>query len=230
MSDLIDTTQMYLRTVYELIEEGVPPMRARIAERLHQAGPTVSQTVGRMERDGLLTVNEDRIIELSPSGRTQAERVMRKHRIAERFLADVLSLAPALVHEEACKLEHVLSQRVEERLFGLLNRPTESPFGNPIPALGELGAAVLAEEFLMGVTPLANVVKTQPGRFVLRRVSEAAQADHDLLALLQDAGVVPGAEIQAWTDRGGALELRSDKPDGCRVGPDVAHLLFVELT
>ena len=79
MSDLIDTTEMYLRTVYELEEEGITPLRARIAERLSQSGPTVSQTVGRMERDGLITVEGDRHLELTERGRQQAMRVMRKH-------------------------------------------------------------------------------------------------------------------------------------------------------
>src|SRR5690606_31480007 len=82
-SDLIDTTEMYLRTVYELEEEGIVPLRARIAERLHQSGPTVSQTVARMQRDGLLSVENDRHLELSPMGRQYAIRVMRKHRLAE---------------------------------------------------------------------------------------------------------------------------------------------------
>ena len=80
MSDLIDTTEMYLRTIYELVEEGIVPLRARIAERLHQSGPTVSQTVARMERDGLLTVEGDRHLELTEEGHRLATRVMRKHR------------------------------------------------------------------------------------------------------------------------------------------------------
>ena len=86
VSDLIDTTEMYLRTIFELEEEGVVPLRARIAERLGQSGPTVSQTVARMERDGLLTVEGDRHLELSGPGRELATRVMRKHRLAECLL------------------------------------------------------------------------------------------------------------------------------------------------
>ena len=82
MSDLIDTTEMYLRTIFELEEEGITPLRARIAERLGQSGPTVSQTVARMERDGLLAVEGDRHLELSDDGRAMATRVMRKHRLA----------------------------------------------------------------------------------------------------------------------------------------------------
>ena len=83
MSELIDTTEMYLRTVFELEEEGIVPMRARIAERLNQSGPTVSQTVARMERDGLVVVEGDRHLELTPAGREAATRVMRKHRLAD---------------------------------------------------------------------------------------------------------------------------------------------------
>jgi len=92
VSDLIDTTEMYLRTVFELEEEGVVPLRARIAERLGQSGPTVSQTVARMERDGLLTVSGDRHLELTARGREYATQVMRKHRIAECLLVEVLGM------------------------------------------------------------------------------------------------------------------------------------------
>ena len=99
MSDLIDTTEMYLKTIYELQEEGIVPLRARIAERLHQSGPTVSQTVARMERDGLLTVEGDRHLELSPLGHSLATRVMRKHRLAERLLIDVIGLSWVDAHE-----------------------------------------------------------------------------------------------------------------------------------
>jgi Mn-dependent DtxR family transcriptional regulator len=92
VNDLIDTTEMYLRTIYELEEEGVVPLRARIVERLGQSGPTVSQTVSRMERDGLLVVSGDRHLELTEAGRARAIAVMRKHRLAERLLVDVIGL------------------------------------------------------------------------------------------------------------------------------------------
>src|SRR5690348_11698011 len=140
VNELIDTTEMYLRTIYELEEEGVVPLRARIAERLGQSGPTVSQTVARMERDGLVRVTQsDRHLELTEEGRALAVRVMRKHRLAECLLVDVIGLDWALVHEEACRWEHVMSETVERRLLELLGHPTESPYGNPIPGLDELG-------------------------------------------------------------------------------------------
>ena len=108
---------MYLRTVLELLEEGQIPMRARISERLGHSGPTVSQTVARMERDGLLSVRDDRMIELTEEGQLQATRVMRKHRLAERLLADVIGLEWEYVHEEACRWEHVISEQVERKIL-----------------------------------------------------------------------------------------------------------------
>jgi len=139
VTDLIDTTEMYLRTIFELEEEGVVPLRARIAERLGQSGPTVSQTVARMERDGLVGVTGDRHLELTPRGREKATRVMRKHRLAERLLLDVIGLEWEYVHDEACRWEHVMSDRVERKLLSMLVDPRESPYGNPIPGLEELG-------------------------------------------------------------------------------------------
>src|SRR5215213_6234701 len=141
VSDLIDTTEMYLRTIYELEEEGITPLRARIAERLQQSGPTVSQTVARMERDNLVHVQGDRHLELTPEGRTRATRVMRKHRLAERLLIDVIGLDWAKVHDEACRWEHVISEDVERRLVDLLHAPTEFPYRSPIPGLTEFALA-----------------------------------------------------------------------------------------
>ena len=123
MNDLVDTTEMYLRTIYDLEEEGVTPLRARIAERLDQSGPTVSQTVSRMERDGLLHVAGDRHLELTDKGRALAVSVMRKHRLAERLLVDVIGLPWEEVHAEACRWEHVMSEDVERRLVQGAQQP-----------------------------------------------------------------------------------------------------------
>ena len=135
---LIDTQEMYLRTVFELAEEGVVPLRARIAERLAQSGPTVSETVARMERDGLLQVSGGRRLALTETGRALAMRVVRKHRLAECLLADVFKLPLAEVEVEADRWEHVISESVERRLVELLGHPDHCPHGNPIPGLDEL--------------------------------------------------------------------------------------------
>ena len=180
VSDLIDTTEMYLRTIYELVEEGIVPLRARIAERLHQSGPTVSQTVARMERDGLVTVEGDRHLQLTDEGMRLATRVMRKHRLAERLLTDVIGLDWELVHEEACRWEHVMSETVERRLLKLLDHPTESPYGNPIPGLDELGQTELGEEFMEGVEPLSKVAARDEGRVLVGAAGETAEIDHEV--------------------------------------------------
>lgn len=224
VSDLIDTTEMYLRTVYELEEEGVPPLRARIAERLGQSGPTVSQTVQRMERDGLLRVADDRHIELTEVGRAKATSVMRKHRLAEVLLTEVIGLPLDLVHDEACRWEHVISDAVEERLAQILHDPSTSPYGNPIPLHGELGPEVPS---VAQVCPLARVLPaTGPIDVTIERLTEALQATPDMLSLVGRLGVVPGASVTA--ERSGsdlkiAVGEHSEVVDG-----DLAYHLFVK--
>jgi DtxR family Mn-dependent transcriptional regulator len=195
VTDLIDTTEMYLRTIYELEEEGIVPLRARIAERLGHSGPTVSQTVARMERDGLLALADDRHLELSVQGRQIAVRVMRKHRLAERLLVDVLGLEWEHVHEEACRWEHVMSERVERKILALLGEHRESPYGNPIPGLDELGEP-LNEDFARGVINLVELVAEGPGVAMVRRIGEPAQVDPEALSLLTRAGMMPGRRVR----------------------------------
>src|SRR6201984_2940443 len=137
---------MYLRTIFELEEEGVTPLRARIAERLGQTGPTVRQTVARMERDGLVHVLGDRQLSLSDVGRTLATRVMRKHRLAECRWVGVIKRPWEEVHIEACRWEHVISESVERRVLELLDSPVRCPHGNLIPGLTELGLPDEAQE------------------------------------------------------------------------------------
>ena len=115
---------------------GRRPAARRIAERLDQSVPTVSQTVARMERDGLLTVTPDRRIELTAAGRSAATRVMRKHRLAECLLVDVIGLDWQLVHDEACRWEHVMSEAVERRLLEILGHPTRVAVRQPDPRAG----------------------------------------------------------------------------------------------
>ena len=206
MSDLIDTTEMYLRTVFELEEEGVTPLRARIAERLGQSGPTVSQTVARMERDGLLTVSGDRHLELTPRGREYAVQVMRKHRIAECMLVSVLGMPLEEVHPEACRWEHVMSEAVERRILEMLGQPTESPFGNPIPGLESLVPGFEAPRTeTQRWMALEAVESADVQRVTVRRIGEPAQAEAETVALLRRAGVVPGATVKVQRAAGGVL-------------------------
>ncbi len=230
VSDLIDTTQMYLRTIYELEEEGIVPLRARIAERLRQSGPTVSQTVARMQRDGLLSVQGDRHLELSVEGRRLAMRVMRKHRLAERLLTDVIGLDLELVHDEACRWEHVISETVERRLVELLGHPTLSPYGNPIPGLDELGEPEPDEGFLTGVVPLAQAVaaSTDPVMVVVRRISEPLQNDTRVMSLLRRVGALPELpeqEVLAATGPLGVMLTRGQR--SAEIDDEAAGHIFV---
>ncbi|MCL1923255.1 MAG: dihydrofolate reductase [Propionibacteriaceae bacterium] len=200
MTAVIDTTEMYLRTIYELLEEGVPPLRARITERMHHSGPTVSQTISRMGRDGLLTLRPDRHILLSKAGEDRAVRVIRRHRLAERLLVDVIGLDPAQAHDEACKWEHVIGDRVESHLVTLLGDPQESVYGNPIPRLGESAQESLGR-FLVGVEVLSSVVaKGGQVEVKLIRIGEYLQQDSETLRVLFQAGIRPGAVVQVSSD------------------------------
>ncbi|MBD8505382.1 metal-dependent transcriptional regulator [Hoyosella sp. G463] len=227
MRELVDTTEMYLRTVYELEEEGVVPLRARIAERLEQSGPTVSQTVARMERDGLIAVAGDRHLELTPAGRELAIAVMRKHRLAERLLVDVIGLDWENVHNEACRWEHVMSEDVERRLVSVLNNPTSSPYGNPIPGLDKLGLDVPPASS-KGLTRLSEVPRGAPTNVVIRRLAEHVQVDVDLISRLRDAGVVPNARITVQAHSGGVL-ITAPGHDGLDIPEEMAHAIQVEL-
>jgi DtxR family Mn-dependent transcriptional regulator len=226
MSELIDTTEMYLRTIYELGEEGIPPLRARIAERLKQSGPTVSQTVARMERDGLVAVHEDRHLVLSDRGLELATQVMRKHRLAERLLTDVIGLDWPLVHEEACRWEHVISVDVERRLVEVLGNPLSSPYGNPIPALEELGATPSTEGFLDGSEVLSLTLADGEARDVtVTRMSEAIQSSPELLASLRNSGMTPGVAVRAVI-MGRRLIVGSGGTE-CSLDASVADHIFV---
>jgi DtxR family Mn-dependent transcriptional regulator len=238
VNELIDTTEMYLRTIYELEEEGVVPLRARIAERLGQSGPTVSQTVARMERDGLVVVAGDRHLELTDSGRARAVSVMRKHRLAERLLVDVIGLEWEFVHAEACRWEHVMSEAVERKLVKLLHNPTTSPYGNPIPGLDELvnntdpnatAHPVSAPPVLeVGLQRLDEFARRGGGRVEVRRIAEHVQVDADLMADLKSAGIVPGqdVEVEPISRFGDAVRVASNGGSSS-VAPLIAHAVLV---
>jgi DtxR family Mn-dependent transcriptional regulator len=229
MNDLVDTTEMYLRTIYDLEEEGVVPLRARIAERLEQSGPTVSQTVSRMERDGLLRVAGDRHLELTEKGRILAISVMRKHRLAERLLVDIIGLPWEEVHAEACRWEHVMSEDVERRLVQVLDNPTISPFGNPIPGLSMLGLPAMdpgpETNNLVRLTelPVGDSVAV-----VVRQLTEHVQGDVALISRLKEAGVVPNARVLVQTSAAGDVTIVVGGHENVELPHEMAHAVKVE--
>jgi DtxR family transcriptional regulator, Mn-dependent transcriptional regulator len=214
---LIDTTEMYLRTVFELEEEGIVPLRARIAERLSQSGPTVSETVARMERDGLLRVEGDRQLALTADGRAQAMRVMRKHRLAECLLISVIGMPWEEVHIEACRWEHVISDNVERRLVELLGYPVRCPHGNVIPGLAELGvpddASRRADAATADGDMMMMIAAAAPGgeHVVVRRISEQVQSDPALMLKLKNIGIQPGREVTLAASGNGVRVTGGDR-------------------
>lgn len=225
MRDLVDTTEMYLRTIYELEEEGITPLRARIAERLEQSGPTVSQTVARMERDGLLHVRTDRSLDLTPHGRELATSVMRKHRLAERLLTDVLGLDIHQVHDEACRWEHVMSEEVEKRLVAVLEDSTRSPFGNPIPGLAQLGAT--PSEVDLG-TRAIDLPKGEETLATIIQINEVLQADSSTFHALHSSGIHVGAEVTV-VNNNGSITLSAPGGEKVELVDDLAHAIRVEV-
>src|SRR5829696_2135528 len=157
----------YLEAIHELEEEGTTVIQARLAERVGHSAPSVSEMVRRLRSEGYLAVN-GRQLGLTGKGRQMAESVVRKHRLAERLLTDVIGLPWDKAHVEACRWEHVISDEVEERLVEVLGHPTTCPHGNPIPG-------TLAADDELGLVPLADIA---PGRrVVLRRVIEQVELD-----------------------------------------------------
>ena len=228
---LIDTTEMYLRTIFELEEEGIVPLRARIAERLQQSGPTVSQTVARMERDGLVRVEGDRHLAMTDNGRQLAVRVMRKHRLAECLLVNVIGLPWEQVHVEACRWEHVMSEEVERRLVMLLDNPTVSPYGNPIPGLDELGVPVPPMEpgDREPMAVMSDIAGPGDADVVVRRIGEHVQNVPELMSQLVSAGIRPGHSVTlAMGDEGVRITQRAGGGTATAELPDeVAAHVFV---
>src|SRR6185295_1061353 len=133
MAEMHDTTEEYLESILAIEEEGVVPMRARLVERLGLSAAAVSETIGRLSDHGYVELHGDRSLHLTDKGRSLATTVVRRHRLAERLLTDVIGLEWEKVHREADRWEHAISSDVEEKLVLLLGDPATCPHGNPIP-------------------------------------------------------------------------------------------------
>jgi DtxR family Mn-dependent transcriptional regulator len=208
----------YLETILALSEEGVPVIQARIAERLGRSAPAVSEMLERLTEDGYVD-REGRRLSLTPSGREVAEKVVRKHRLAERLLVDVIGLEWHKVHREAGRWEHVISDDVEARLVDLLGDPATCPHGNPIPGSGS--PAVTAP-----TRPLADVAEGE--RVRLFRISEEVEMNLGSLTLLDEGGFIPGAVARVGgRDGDGNLEVDVEGASAIRVPRELSGRLFV---
>ena len=205
----------YLEAMYELEEAGVDVIRARLAERLGHAAPTVSEMVRRLETDGYLQT-KGRDLKMTAAGRNLAESVVRRHRLAERLLADVIGLEWHKVHAEAGRWEHVISDDVEQRLIVLLGNPSTCPHGNHIP-----GTTALKRK----LRPLGDA---EPGERVrLERITETVELDADSLHYLDTHGFRPGVEAMVEAKApDGTLTLAVDGAP-VAVGPGLARELFI---
>jgi DtxR family transcriptional regulator, Mn-dependent transcriptional regulator len=214
--DLIDSTEMYLRTVLELEEEGIPALRARLSERLGLSAPSVSEGVARLEEQGLLRLAEDRTVRFTNEGRERAQHVMRKHRLAERLLVDVLGLEHEHAHEEACRWEHVISDRVEHKLLAFLGNPTTSPYGNPIPGAHDSASA----------EPLTSLVDVPEGPVTIACISEHLQGDREVMQRFHHGGIIHGRE--ATVRREGQQVVLEVDGNEVPLPVDEARLVYVE--
>ncbi len=184
---------MYLRIILECEEEGVPPLSARIAERVGRSAPTVHHGIDRLKQQRLITVDERRRLVLSRTGRPRAVAVMRRHRLAELWLIRVLGVPYGQAHHEADRLQQALSDRVERAILRRLGGPARSPYGNVIPGLQQIGGDPASRRRIRGETSLDGAGRA--GVVALTRVSEWAQGRTGLLAELFAAGIRVGCGL-----------------------------------
>lgn len=203
----------YAAAIYELAEEGLPVIQARIADWLGISRPSVSEMVRRMEADGLVEVGAE--VTLTEEGRHLAEVVVRRHRLAERFLTEVLGLPWVKVHEEAEVWEHAISDDVEKAMWTKLGDPKTCPHGNPIPGAGYRPPPV---------EPIAHL----SGSAVLERISEELELDDEIMDFLDVNGLRPGARVEvAARTPDGIVTVRVDDDAQVGLSPFIAERVYV---
>lgn len=216
MAEMHDATEEYLETILELEEEGIIPIRARLVERLGVSAPAVSEHVNRLVDGGYTELMDDRSLRLTDKGRTLATTIVRRHRLAERLLVDIIGLEWEKVHREADRWEHAISADVEEKLVALLGDPGTCPHGNPIPGSGNRADTshhvVLAD--------------AKPGVFVVARISEKLELDDDALRFLAGADLVPGQDVELLAGSTTGDRVRTSTGEHT-VAPELAHLIWI---
>jgi DtxR family Mn-dependent transcriptional regulator len=181
-----ETIEDYLQLIYTMRREGTAVIAARVKERKGVSAPTAWATLKRMERDGLVMLDDEHHIELSPEGQERAESIIRRHMLAERLLTDILKLDWADVHDEAHRVEHAISPLIERQILSILDNPETCPHGNPIPGLasGEPSSAYPLREAREGVSLIVN------------NIAEHAEDDAALMHYLERNHLVPNTRMQ----------------------------------
>jgi DtxR family Mn-dependent transcriptional regulator len=216
MAEMHDTTEEYLEQIIELEEEGTTPMRARLVERLGLSAASVSETVGRLVDNGFVEMHDDRSLGLTGKGRSLATTIVRRHRLAERLLLDVIGLEWEKVHREADRWEHAISADVEAKLVELLGDPLTCPHGNPIPGSRRRASTVSS-------VALANAA---PGRVTVARVSEKLELSDDSLRLLARVRMIPGATATVVAGDAAGVTVRTSAGEHT-LRPEVSEQVYV---
>jgi DtxR family transcriptional regulator, iron-dependent repressor len=181
------TVEEYLETIYNMSAENEVVIGARLAEKFGVSAPTVTEMLKRLVRDGYIEMDNKRQVTLTDAGNQAAEAVLRRHRLTERFLADMLGMQWHQVHEEAGRLEHFISGAVEERVIASLNNPTTCPHGNPIPGSVPSARTYLKDQGAIRLSTLANGEKA-----TVLLVSEVVEDEEGLILYLHEKGLTPG--------------------------------------
>lgn len=216
MAELHDTTEEYLETILSLEEEGIVPMRARLVERLGLSAASVSETVGRLVDGGWVELEGDRRLRLTTKGRGLATSIVRRHRLAERLLVDVIGLEWEKVHAEAARWEHAISADVEEKLVKLLGDPATCPHGNPIPGSHRKPP----------VAPTVALADAHVGPITIARVSERLEMSDDALVLIAGAHLMPGCDATVVDADAEGVTVKTQTGEH-RVPARVAESLYV---
>ncbi len=216
VAEMHDATEEYLEQILELEEEGVTPMRARLVERLGLSAAAVSETIGRLEDNGFVELRDDRSLRLTDKGRKLATTIVRRHRLAERLLLDVIGLEWEKVHREADRWEHAISADVEDKLVQLLGDPMTCPHGNPIPGSKRTAPATVS----------VALADAELGHVTVARISEKLELSDADLQLVADARLIPGSAAEVMGRSSSGVQVRTGAGD-TTVPPDIAEQMYV---
>jgi DtxR family transcriptional regulator, Mn-dependent transcriptional regulator len=213
-----EVVEDYLDQIYVMAQNGQRVIGARLSERMHVAVPTVTDTLRRMDRAGLVKLDAHKGVNLTPKGNSAAEALIRRHALSERLLTDILGLSWVEVHAEAHKFEHIISPKVEARLMDLLGSPTTCPHGNPIPGRGSQPQRGQA---------LADV--EAPGEYHVLRVAEDAESDLGLMSYVEERNLKPGTPVRVLARAALDPVLVEVEGEEFALGEPVARAVFVNL-
>lgn len=213
----------YLETIYNMAMEGEQVISARLAEKFRVSRATAGETVKRLVSEGYAVQHSNKSVSLTSSGQELTEQVLRRHRLAERLLFDVLGMDSISAHEQAHALEHWMSQEVEDRISSLLGHPATCPHGNPIPGNATTGPAFLREQHAFR---LSEATEGQAVRVVL--ISEVVEDESAVLRRLSEIGIYPTASVLVLEAVSGEALVVQVRDQACSVGADLASKIWVQ--